>query len=252
MRRRKRRRGTWFPVNGHNVIGTEIQYDYADLRVDTGSVPVSNAEPPAQFLAPVLPDFSEQQGTGAIVTNPQLQDIVSGQTWVLDRFVGKLHLQCNGTGSNPNPALSWQSVYVVAGLFVARAEDDAPALVALDQEEVEPQQKDNSMNPWIWRRSWILGNPVSTGNFAPASTFTLNIWPMSTGQYGSVMDGAHVDSKVNRYIPREHRLWFVTSARGYSPGAVELSSTEAQPNVAGLLDYRIFGRLARSKNLSTF
>jgi len=247
MRRRRKRRGTWFPVNGHTTTtGVSDTYSYSDLRLDSGSVPSGNGQSPAQFLFPVLPDFTEQQGAGAIVSNPQLQDIVSGQTWVLDRFVGKIHLEVNGNNTSVDPEQSWANVYVVAGLFVARAEDDAPAQIALQATDIEPQAKDNSMNPWIWRRSWILSNPQKP------TTFAKSTWPVSNAHFGSVMDGPHIDSRVNRYIPREHRLWFILSARGYDPARLEVGIEEAQPSVSGLLDYRIYGRLAKSKNLSTF
>jgi len=247
MRRRRRKTGTWMPVNGHNVVLDADTYHYADLRVDTSEVPPANSLGPSVNYYPIVPDFTLEQGEGALGSNQQLRDIVSGQAWKLRRIVGKLHLACVPQAPEVETE-NWPNIYVTAGFFVGRARDDAPAQTSLSYAELDPQGKDNAMNPWIWRRSWMLRNIL--GESGPTSD--VSIWyPQDNSEYGSVLDGPHIDSKVSRFINREHRLWFVIAARGYHNGVLETTSTN-QPSVAGLLDYRIYGQLARQKNTSSF
>lgn len=245
MRRKRRNRGTWFPVLGH-IVGDlqEEFYPYADARIFTDPVPNDNVDGGSQRgPLPLIPDFTPEQSQNTADLGSSLHDRVSGQAWLLQRIVGKIHLHCRAT-EGTNPLEVWEAIYVTFGILVARSEDDAQGVCDLTAKEADAQHVDNVMNPWVFRRSWMLGNESVV---SPLS------FPCTTGQYGSVLDGPHIDSKVKRIISAEHRLWYVVTARGYNSVSTDVSgSTENQPSVAGLFDYRIFGSLIRNKNTSSF
>lgn len=244
MQRKRRNRGTWMPNLGHLESTGEDTAQYADLRLELGNVPAAGGQGAAVLPPiPLVPDFTEEQTASG---SAQLRDQVSGQSWLLQRIVGKLHLKVLNIEAYVAGA-SWPNLIVTAGFLVARSIDGDQAQIDLLSEEHDPQDRRNTMNPWIWRRTWMLGNPAALA--VPGRTFPLT----STPQYGSVADGPHIDSKVKRFISREHRLWFTMSARGYDPLDLEMTSLEPfQPRAVGILDYRIFGSLRNQKNSSSF
>lgn len=237
MRRKRQNRGTWIPLLGHNEIIGGDSYLYSDFRFGTPAVPDNGGQGSVSTTAIALtPDFTLSQQAGL---STQLRDVVEGQAWTLQRIVGKIHATINvGVVGN------WAGVIFTAGFLVARAEDQNQSQIELSQVEHDPQELNNAMNPWIWRRSWILGNPGNVGTVASR-------FPTTTAGYGSVADGPHIDSKSKRFIGREHRLWFVGSARGWSPDTIEPLDAGAI-GVDGILDVRIYGGLRRQKNVSSF
>lgn len=243
MRRKRRNRATWLPVLGHTEVAGEDTAVFADFRIETaslGTTVISTQLTPF----PIVPDFTEELGTDA---NAQLRDAVSGQAWKLARLVGKLHLAVTPQAVTVDPTAQWKYVYVVAGFFVARSVDQAQGSVDLGFDEFDPAGKDNVTNPWIWRRSWMLRNPGLEDNAFDNGT------PTTTSGCGSVADGPHIDSRVKRFINREHRLFFTLTARGYSGEEVALGGgATIQPKVTGLLDLRVVGSLARQRNTSSF
>lgn len=253
MRRKRRTKYTWFPVNGRSdvidLIGT---YPGAAFRLLPGNTNQNAVDPNNQttLYFPICPDFTAEQGAGALTSNNQLRDIVEGQAWLLKRLVGKIHLSVTALASPTNFATEWQQLLVTAGFFVARAFDEAPAQLDLNVQEYDPQQKDNVMNPWIWRRTWLLRNPGDSN--AAGQGLGIN-YPTSTMEMGNIAEGGHIDSKVSRRITREHRLWFVLQVMGGDPNRLSVTgSSTVQPQVRGFLDVRVLGAMRRNKNVSSF
>lgn len=257
MARRRKSKYTWFPVNGRTDEGAgEVFYDGAAFRiggVTTGKFAynspayVEAGVPDGIALFPIVPDFTVEQGAGSTANNPQLRDIVSGNDWVLKRIVGKLHIECIAAAVGQASTVAWNQILCTAGFFVARSQDAAQAQVDMTPEAWDPAAKDNAMNPWIWRRTWIFRNPGTT-----SSSISSNI-PSSTMEYRSVAEGGHIDSKVSRRISREHRLWFCVTASGGDPTRLTVSgTTDIQPSLGGFMDIRILGALRRQRNTSSF
>lgn len=244
--RKRRNRGNWIPVLGHRDIQGENEYAYSDFYIDKAGLNVlpSGAQGGAQFgPIPIVPDFSLQQDAPGTDGGASLHDRVSGNAWMLSRIVGKAHFQCVSS-SGEGPATAWPNILLTMGFFVARSDDQNQGLCDITGLEADPTQVDNATNPWIWRRSWILGSPASAA---------VNSFPFTTAGYGSVADGPHIDSKVKRFIPREHRLWWVVNARGYSPDTLTVDGDIGeQPSYGGILDLRIYGALRRQRNTSSF
>jgi len=243
MRRKRRNRGTWMPVNGHNEVGDGATAEYADFRVSIQNVPTDGGFGPGRlFPIPLVPDFTEEQDVAGL---DQLRDIVQGQSWLLQRIVGKIHLKCVSRGVPVSPGQIWPNVFVTAGFLVCRAQDNDQSIDDLTAQESDPTHRNNAMNPWIWRRSWMLGHDNEL--------FGRDWAQNTTAAYGSVADGPHIDSKVKRLITREHRLWFTMAARGYDPFTLTVNEEqELQPGVDGIVDLRIFGSLRTQRNKSAF
>jgi len=246
-RGKRRNRGTWMPVIGHNVVEGDSNYSYVDQRVDVFPVPSDNAEGPALSIVPIIPDFTQAASEGATANN--LRDIVQGQAWRLNRIVGKVQLQTYQQSAGTT-GRTWPNVFLTVAFFVAKVDDDAqnsPAMSALDS---DPTHKDNVMNPWIWRRTWLLGQPVGSRGDSGDSNFQ-KMEQKSTTQYNSVADGPHIDSKSKRFINREHRLFMSVAVRGYDVNWLSVDGDQ-EIGVAGIVDLRIHGQLARQRNTSSF
>lgn len=258
MRRRyRKRRGTWFPVLGHSITQDEEQYARADFRIG-GSGQFLEPHPQnavTQQVIPIVPDFTVGQDPNQTFT---LQDQVSGQAWQLNRIVGKIHLGAAGPQSQPDRAPvdgnDWPNIYVTAGFFVGPVADGTIAGQATPDgfgRDYDPMSRDNVAQPWIWRRSWMFSNPAA---FLGDNRFVQKAaWSLSTSVQPSSLDGQHIDSKVKRFINREHRLFFVCSVMGYDPDWITVTGVQnQQANINGLLDLRIYGQLRRQRNSSSF
>lgn len=245
MRRKRKTRYTWLPVTGSNRGGGEGTYEYNARGIPSLQTPVVSGTPgPQQNVFAVIPDTTSNPGGDS-----SLADVVQGQDWILKRIVGKIHLQCTAQSTGTLRGTIWSQVLVSVGFFIARAQDQAQTTVDLDQIEVEPMSRLNTMNPWIWRRTWILSNPAYTRSAASL----LPQWPNTTAGYGSMAEGSHIDSKVSRRILREHRLWCVTSTVGGDPEFDTVTGTLAsQPTVDGFIDLRVLGAMRRGRNVSSF
>lgn len=251
MRRRSKRRGLWLPVLGHVVTEGESEYHWAYARLSTQPL-LDNAVPSAQDVISVVPDFSIVEPT--LSTEQTLHDQASGNAWKLRRIVGKLHLSTWNTvdGEDPVDGAQWPNVLVKAGFFISRAGDGNQTQPELSAQESDPLGAGNAMNPWIWQKSWILSNPAVSSSSSQQFRSRAQ-WPTNNTQWPSMYDGPHIDSKMQRFINKEHRLWFVLSATGYDQEFTAVTgSGSSQPRVAGILDVRVYGSLARQRNFSSF
>lgn len=229
----RKRRGLWLPTLGTNWEdeGT-VFYDSA-FTIVTENVLEGRADGPVQDYRSIVPDFTFEPsgGTGNIAAS--LHDRVQGNEWKLDRIVGSCHVHVQERDEENQ----WKYLQVAAGFFVARAEDDDQSAPDLYQDEWDPLNRDNIQNSWLWRRTWMLGNPGG-------EAVLRDDFPISNSAYGSSwMDGT-VDVKTKRRIRREHRLWFGVSAIGWNGGQLRVPSpTVAQPVVQCLLDIRLYGQM---------
>lgn len=234
------------PVLGHRVQDGEAVYHFSDFFVAPTTVPQSNALGGVNVITiPIVPDFTAEESRVSQDDAASLHDRVSGNAWTLQRIVGKAHLQCIANDVARPASEVWNNIAVTLGFLVAASDDTDQNNIRLQAIEKDPQQVDNASNPWIWRRTWILGNPAGD----------TNVWfTNSTAEYGSVADGPHIDSKVKRFINREHRLWLTIQARGFDPRIfVDVTGNpETQPACGGLIDLRVYGSLRRQRNGSSF
>jgi len=184
-------------------------------------------------IFPLTFDYPVDPGTANVATH-SMADFV-GSAYILKRIVGKafatqLPLQEGSIGGG--------TIMVGGGFFVARADQLTPQAPAGTLESFDPLSDNNMMEPWIWRRTWLLGNPADI-------TGVMN--PSSSGWYGSVMDGPHIDSKIKRRINDDDRLWFVAAA-----GQTDDRTAGDPAIIRWMIDYRLLVTLRKNKNQSAF
>lgn len=245
--RRRRNRGTWLPTFGNDLSGTQFFVGGTEIGLPLVAGQIVTGLYPLTFDYPKEPDEAGE-------ADNSMADII-GSEYILRRIVGKFlvcrEFEAAGTADD-DPA-----IMVTAGFFVARAGEspnqDAPIGVAgATQSEVarnySPLSGSTLREPWIWRRTWILGsygvNGITTYSFHQARYF-----PPTNTQYGSVSDGAHIDAKTIRRVGNDNRLFLAVSATPWPIGNVV-----ADPPVAvnARLDYRLFGSLRKARNQGAF
>lgn len=246
MRRRKQKY-TWFPILGTILDGTAGEVHKNFIILQASPTPDSTTQPTeGQDLNVValVPDYTLEFGGSDLSIS--LNDYVQGNDWFLKRLVGKIHVSWTAP-TVEEEGTAWPQCLVTVGFMVARSQDTAENTIDLQAPEYDPQNVDNIRQPWLWRRTWLLGNP-NTGDYPvlggglPANNYV-----------GSVAEGSHIDSKVSRRILKEQRLWAVMSVMGISEAGLEVTGNGGdQGHVTAIMDLRILGAMRRSKNRSAF
>lgn len=263
MRRRRKFRGTWVPT-----LFDELQEDEGQFCT---IVSLGTAAPQdgtvAVGLAPVAVDNLDDNTGRANLLNDAMQG-----GWALRRVVGKIFcsLQSADTEYGPPTALNTYptGVAVTVGLFVARAQqdqDDVPIGsndIATAIRQYNPQHPIVITEPWIWRRTWFLGDAALRGAYLAEKLTPTgrgrpldSVWsfPPNNALYGSIQDGPHIDAKTRRRILEDERLWIATAARLTPMGSDFSSSTMASDMLVDIrADLRFFGALRRRRNRSAF
>lgn len=229
MARRRRAQYRWFPADP-TFYGESQTGSYYWTNILAGE-PGASGE---IFATAVLPDQSYNDAQAGQSDNMTLRDYVEGQDYILKRMVGKVW----GSLEQVNAADHVNSVILSMGFAILPVDDDTNA-PALDSVDYDPLNPSNSMNPWIWRRTWILANLLG-----PDTNF---YYPNNLGAYGSVMDGGHVDSKSARRVTREQRLFYIAAAR-----TIESTGVVPEVQIQVGFDIRCLGAMRKGRNQSTF
>lgn len=239
MRRRRKAKYTWLPVFGTEYLAP------GDENADNSGVDfILGAGPSNGLIFPLTSDLPVgDQDTQS--SQSRLSDAI-GQEWFLRRIVGKCFVAASGTEG----AGAANAFKITAGFLVARAgsvNGDIPigasatwnaGVDGIVHNAYGPQASQTQREPWIWRRTWILGNPSISSPFPPSNT-----------EYGSVMDGAHIDAKTLRRISNDDRLWFAIECSSWPYGDIP---GHGEGQVAGHLDVRLLGNLRRAHNRGVF
>lgn len=256
--RRKRSKVTWFPLTGgsYNIgepaaIDTTWNIDH-DLDIVSTDLQVLDVRP-LVWDAPLEPD----DGTTGSDERHQLVDFV-GNEYSLRRVVGKYYCWMRSNTLNDTTPSGPSAFQVVAGIFVARADDESAAFgsdrpvgfrATNTASLYSPDTINTCREPWLWRRRWLLGNPSGAGS-AELQNGLVSM-PTSNTIYGAgIFDGPHVDVKVGRRIGNDDRLWLVTSVKAFPLGG-DWTSTVAW-TVSYSADLRVLGTLRRARGKSAF
>lgn len=240
MRGKRRNRSTWFPILGFfNTEGAQnTSWDARPVTVNASGV--SNV-----FALPLIPDQTHDPADVA-TEGYSLRDYVEGQTCIIDRVVGKINwaLQSEAAAS---PRDVWTTVICASALAVLPVGEDSPT-PEIASNEWDPLLATNLDKPFLWRRTWILGDQSSTGTGGKLPLF----FNSTNNQAGSVLDGPHLDTKgTKRAIRKNERLFMIHSIMGIETASGEqVASEDGAAVVIG--DFRVLGRLIRGKNRSLF
>lgn len=174
-------------------------------------------------------------------------NVLSGQVSLADfdqssyrlrRIVGKIFA---GFSQRAPAAQQTRAPAVLFGAgFMVQVVNDRTG-VPLNQLDV--LAKEEITDPWIWRRTWVLSNGNSPGDGSELDDIFHN-FPQSTAEYGSVLDGGHIDAKTARVIGPEQRLQLVLSVKSLPL----LTDYTEDSNVAGYIDYRILASMRKATN----
>lgn len=263
MRRKRRSRGTWFPMLASNRIVGEDVYAYSLIR-PTIAIPLNGS--PIIGVVPVTFDDPQEPPNA----NPDTEGLAEflGNEYIFKRALGSCFVsrdvQRLEMGTTP---IDSAGVIVTAGFFVARAQSDntLPAQsnvpIGWDNQtsqtlfdDYSPQAQASIRKPWMWRRSWILGWNESrqydqTGE-GDRETSIYSSYPRNNVMYPSGPSGPSVDIKSRRRIQQDERLWFAYGGLWLAERVLEDESLPV--NVRFDLDIRIFGTLVKAKARGAF
>lgn len=223
MRRRKPR-VVWLPNTEANGFGTtNTIYNTATFTI-TGSGGagdlVSGDSAAAEF--PVVTDGIQSD---PLQPTSSLSDI-ENSGYRLRRIVGKIYVFHSVALTAP------RFTFVTAGLIIRRVDPVTGGSLAAVASAVQPFPlihpgfTTNQGDPWIWRRTWLLGNRPPGFNFddpdnadaAPARNFA-DAYP------GGIAEGPHVDQKTARVVGPEERLFLDVGATVFTGSSAATSLT---------------------------
>jgi len=253
MARRRRRRYTWFPN-----LGTGSGFTNGDLAGRQIQITVQNNGSPNIITVPLTFDFPNETVQAGVAGDTPLGDFI-GNEYIIERIVGNMFFNL----SSADLVNTGTAVLVTAGIYVARADDANPdaaigsAALADELSNYSPQFTDNIREPWIFRRTWILGHAFGinpgTGALVTTTTGTANssnaqAFPQSNVWYGTAVGGPFVDAKSSRRVGQDERLFWTTTAQNFPVDSTQSGIV----NLTGYFDYRILGTLVKPHNRSTF
>jgi len=239
--RKRRNRSTWFPVlgfiNDPEGANENTTWDYRPLNVNADGS--SNV-----FALPLIPDETRDPADETFAGDYTLRDYVEGQTCIIDRIVGKIVWNAVQT-NDQSPNDPWNQIICCSAIAVLPVGEDSTT-PEVASTEWNPLHATNADKPFLWRRTWVLGNNSARTDLAR------DVNPASNEAFGSVLDGPHIDTKGSRRaIRKNERLFVIHAVMGIS-SYTGLPHASAQGAVSVIGDFRVLGRLTRSKNKSLF
>lgn len=254
---RRKRRYTWLPIDGSTNTNDTVSTTTVLALDVTDAAPIGS-------VTTITFDQNQEAltGAGAMAGSTPLNDLL-GEEYFLRRIVGKVW--ANLTVNVTTAALSGNcpAVCVTAAFYIARQDllqVAQPIDWAAEASLYNPADTSVIREPWIWRRSWVLGivdriglppGITSVGSKTVAGT----TYPACNADYGSVLDGPHIDAKTARRIRQEERLFFTAFAQTYPIGQ-DLPRTAGVADMQYVVDVgydvRLLGALRKTRNRGSF
>lgn len=262
MRKRRRQRpGQWLPPLAHpynqtgtgsgNELGASSSFltlIVKDMQIAPNTLGINNITTTPLTIADnkdVL--FGGTQSAVTNVFNAQNLADEQGLGYSLKRIVGQCI--CAVAPASNGQSLTPSCVAVTCGIMLRSVEPDTPDNPTAAQQGRDPQALENSTDPWIWRRTWVMspGNagspqgPSSPAGSDDASQFGAVFQPSNTVFTGPTHHAA-IDQKTRRTVKGEDRLFFHTACRcvGFDP---TVDPGDVSIDFMCLFDYRLFGRV---------
>jgi len=239
MRRKRRSRFNWFPVNPTFIGEGTTPFTWYRTELNLSPVVGTGSDP---LAVPLLQDQDQQ--TGQSDAGISLRDRVEGKDYAVERVVGKVWGAVSQDQADSSGEYVASQIIVGMGFAVLPVNDNS-GQPDLDTAEYDPLNADNSGAPWMWRRTWVLYNNLAS----PEPFFT---GPTNIGSYGSVADGGHVDIKSVRRVRREQRLFWCVSSSVLRTFNNDGTSVPISVALDVGYDIRVLGGMRRAQNNSTF
>lgn len=231
MRRRRSPKVVWLPGTNANSLAGFLT---STLQVFDHNVTADPAHTGAS-VSTAFPVVQDGNGTDILGTdNLTLADIESSG-YRLRRVVGKVYCSVlQQVGDRPS------SVLCTAGLIILRVDEQtALPLQGQTSQQYNPENIRNGMDPWIWRRTWLLGNSQATN--APGDAFAVSTLGGSNRALGGNSDGPHLDQKTARIVSSEERLFFVASTTVVGAATLDQQGNDTQ--VQWAFDLRVLASM---------
>lgn len=223
---RRKPRVVWLPAS------TERSFipSSATTLIGTSFVISGPAGNFATQASPIVVDVPAGSTTDATLSD------FEGSAYRLRRIVGKIFAGIKATEFTVEPG----AIIFYAGFIVLRVDTAGNPLAGIaNLINYHPGLLEAERDPWIWRRSWLLGNRIVDAPSLPGIE-GFNTAHGGTWDYGSVADGPHVDAKTARIISDEERLFLIT-------GATALGGTQgAFATVTWCADLRVLASMKTS------
>lgn len=190
---RRKPRVVWLPHTDENAL-TPRSVITLFVHTFTPGAPLGTDITTTQ---PIVIDNPED----ALLTTVSISDMVNS-SYRLRRIVGKVWVAMEVIEEAPASAV------VTVGFIILKVDQAGQPLSGTGN--LRPQDNEQSMDPYIWRRSWLVGNPSGLATGGGAGIFGRN--GNSNTQFGSAVDGPHIDQKTARIVGQEERLFMVSQS----------------------------------------
>lgn len=254
MRKKRKTKYTWLPVIGQANI-TDNDPDTAGFgTINLVGAGATGAED--LTVTPLILDEPQETVAGNLAGGENTLADIIGSEYFIKRIVGKFFCSYSQGNANLGALFEPLAARVTAGFFIARADSAVAAgnnlPVGMDNplENYSPQAALNIREPWIWRRTWILGDQGRAPGVAAG--IDPGTWPTNNASYGSVADGPHIDARTARRVRKEERLWFAVSTQKVADAITGDDTDNLQGQVSWWLDYRVLGALRKSVARGSF
>jgi len=225
----RRTRGTrvaWLPNTNANSIDTLTTNEsvYSAVVHDVSGVQ-------GAFVASQHGVVIDGEGLDPLAAGVTLADVESSG-YRLRRIVGKIWVGARQVDENVPPA------FICTAAFIVLRVDPTSGLPLAIPGNYYAGSIRQSGDPWIWRRSWVVGNFAATnasGGFANGSSFNGG---SNWGTVGGVADGPHVDQKTARVVGPEERLFLTLNTTILEQGDPQLTGS-----VRYVWDLRVLGSM---------
>lgn len=236
-RYRRRRKYTWFPN-----LGLDVHSDNEPHKKVSGVNFNLLVEPPSSttFARAIIPLTFDQPKSEAEITEDTTLSELQGSAWALRRVVG--NIQCAWGWVNAAAGAPPQTPAVLVGAALAVIPWDEYSNTP--EADVNPLLAEDINEPWIWRKTCILG--AQQINSAYSSNSTVNAllsFPVNTSFYPQSRF-EYVDQRTMRTVSGDERLCLIVSAAQITPAPEPTD----EPTVFGYFDYRLLGALRRRRN----
>lgn len=259
------------------TLGSETGFSV--INPITVEQPVNEDVQATLDVYPITYDYPHDS-SGAPEDEAQLTDFL-GQEYIIHRIVGNIFVANTSpytsaqTGTSPLRTVE-NTIFAVAGFFVARAEDgdntstgaDVPIGMSGNSittppfgvvDNYSPLHVDTIREPWMWRRAWVLGTPPVLNEaiitpVQPAATLhgfpKGACFPYANWMYNQVNAGVTVDIKSRRHVRQDERLWIALA--NIANGPFDLSGSGGPGQLTWYYDLRIFGQLVKARARGAF
>lgn len=201
MARRKAPRVVWLPTTNAFSVDAATQNTSTISTAQHALFGIN----PGERITSVHSVVIDGEGLDPLAAGTTLADLTAS-SYRLRRIVGTIHCGILNEAADSPP-----QVMLSAGFMVLRVEPiTGQPLSAATPNLYDVDDIEQGMDPWIWRRSWMIINQSST---SPNAVFGGGDNGLGNNfQSGGNTNGPHLDQKTARIVGPEERLFLILNS----------------------------------------